>query len=115
MLLTGRWDGTSGLPGLHGRSQQSPQQVGDGHPDVVVGPVKRSETQRGHVLQLAGPQERRLPLQLQQTLPEPHGDGVINSYNTADERRKDRSSGVTLAAAQRTAKDRSVRHVLAAL
>lgn len=56
------------LSGLRSSSQQSSQQFGYRHSDVVVGSFEGSETQSGHVLQLAGPQERRLTLQLQQTL-----------------------------------------------
>lgn len=65
-------DRTGVLSGLHSSSQQSSQQFGHRHSDVVVGPFEGSEAQRGHVLQLAGPQERRLPLQLQQTLTSPN-------------------------------------------
>lgn len=61
-------DRTGGLSGLHSSSQQSSQQFGYRHSDVVVGSFKGPEAQSGDVLQLAGPQKHRLPLQLQQTL-----------------------------------------------
>lgn len=61
---------TGGLSGLHSCSKQSSQQFGYRHSDVVVGSFEGPEAQSGHVLQLTGPQECRLPLQLQQTLTE---------------------------------------------
>lgn len=71
-------NGTCGLSGLHSSSQQSSQQSRDSHSHIVVGTFKGSEAQSSHILQLTGPQERGLPLQLQQTLPGSYRNRIIN-------------------------------------
>lgn len=70
---------TCGLSGLHSSSQQSSQQSRNSHSHIVVGTFKGSEAQSSHILQLTGPQERGLPLQLQQTLPGSYRNRIINN------------------------------------
>lgn len=88
-----KMDHTGGLSGLHSSSQQSSQQFGYRYSDVVVGSFEGPEAQSGHVFQLAGPQERRLPLQLQQTLTETQQ--LLVSLHT-DRRRKTQKLQSTL-------------------
>lgn len=99
---------TCGLWRLHSSSEQRSQQLGNRRPDVVVGAFEGSEAEGGDVLQLAGPQEERLPLQLQQALR--HRKEISSSSARCTTCRR-----LTWAAAQRTANERSVRQLLATL